>query len=62
MGKKVRARPAIRERSCNNCDECQYLGEGCFVCMAKMPPVIGKDDYMPIDDFLKCKGKDWQER
>lgn len=40
--------------SCEVCSECEYIGEGTFVCMKCMPPLVVMEDYTPTDDFGNC--------
>lgn len=45
----------IRNRDCEHCSSCEYVGEGTFVCMLSMPPVIVVEDFMPTEDFGNCE-------
>ena len=40
---------------CEHCSECEYVGEGTFICMSNMPPVIVIEDFIPTEDFGKCE-------
>lgn len=55
MSKKKEKHPAKKTRACDPavCDECQYIGEGDFVCM-KGDPVLVIDEWVPTDQYLRC--------
>jgi len=48
MGKKYR-------NNCEDCYDCEYLGEGDFACMKYNHPVIVKEDWGPTDYYSNCK-------
>ena len=41
--------------NCEYCDECQYIGEGDFVCTRYENPVIIKEDWNPTEYYNNCK-------
>lgn len=57
------AKPVQRKRykyqgainNCEQCDECQYIGEGDFACMKYNYPVLVKTDWTPTDYYNSCK-------
>ena len=57
------AKPVQRKRyknkgainNCEQCDECQYIGEGDFVCMKYQFPSLVKTDWLPTDFYNNCK-------
>lgn len=44
---------------CYKCGNCQYVGEGGYVCDVHMRIVI--DDWMPTEEFYCCGGEDYEE-
>lgn len=41
-------------KSCYDCDNCVYVGEGGFMCLHTNKIVM--DDFMPTDDYkINCK-------
>lgn len=44
-----------RNRDCEHCSECEYVGEGTFVCMLSIPPVIVIEGFTPTEDFGNCE-------
>ena len=51
MSKKNRKRPS----SCQNCDECQYIGEGNYACMKDVPKVMLTEFGVHTDDYMWCR-------
>ena len=49
--RKNRKRPL----SCQNCDECQYIGEGDYACMKDMPKVVLTEFGTPTEDYMWCR-------
>lgn len=41
--------------NCEQCDECEYICEGDFVCMKYGHPVLVKVDWSPTDYYNNCK-------
>lgn len=46
------------ERNCYNCNNCEYIGDGGYMCSMNNDIVI--EDWQPTDDFNSCKGKDFE--
>ena len=44
-----------KNRDCKRCSECVYVGEGDFVCMLNMPPIIVIENFVPTNDFGDCE-------
>lgn len=40
---------------CQDCSDCQYIGEGDYACMKEEPKVVLTGFGMPTDDFLWCR-------
>lgn len=55
MGKKDRF-----EKTCDNCSECIYIGEGDSVCLAEQEPKLVMEDHLPSDNYYWCCGKEWK--
>lgn len=51
MGKKNRK----RHFSCQNCDECQYIGEGDYACMKDVPKVVLTEFGTQTEDYMWCR-------
>ena len=47
-------------KSCFECDKCQYIGDGDHLCEVSMTLVT--DDWEVTDDFYHCGGKEFVER
>lgn len=43
------------ERNCYNCDHCQYICEGDYICDFNQDIVIA--DWEPTGNFNSCKGR-----
>lgn len=47
---------------CENCGNCEYVGEGDYVCMADSRcPVWVKEDWQSTSEYFFCGGKKWRE-
>ena len=46
------------DRNCYNCNNCEYIGEGGYMCSMNNDIVI--EDWQPTEDFNSCKGKDFE--
>jgi hypothetical protein len=57
MSKKKRKHPELN-KNCFNCNHCQYIGEGGYICDMSNDVVI--EDWQPAEDFNICKGKDFE--
>jgi hypothetical protein len=61
FGEKKPSRDS-RDKGCENCADCSYIGEGDFVCIndeSKVVLVISS--FVPTGDYMKCGGKGWSE-
>ncbi len=47
------------DRNCYNCNNCEYVGEGGYMCSMSNDIVI--EDWQPTEDFNSCKGKDFED-
>lgn len=47
------------QKNCFNCDHFLYVGEGDHIC--DIDNSLLTDDWVPTDDFYKCKGKRYAE-
>lgn len=48
-------------KTCHNCDDCVYIGEGDFIC-DKCNPFIVMEDFVPNEYYMACKNKQvWKE-
>ena len=45
-------------RNCYNCNHCQYIGEGDYICDMSNDIVIA--DWQPSEDYNSCKGKEFE--
>lgn len=41
--------------SCQNCDECQYIGEGDYACMKDVPKIVLTEFGIPTGDYMWCR-------
>ena len=48
-------------KTCVNCEFCEYVGEGDFVCMLDIPVWI-QEDWIPTSEYFFCEGKEWIRR
>lgn len=56
--KKKKKTPYFKSRKqCEKCGNCNYVGEGGFLCDVHMEIVI--DDFAPTFEYLCCGGKDF---
>ena len=56
--KHRRQRVSEKPRMCDPgmCDNCQYVGEGDFICdNAPEGPVLVVEDWEPNENYLRCK-------
>lgn len=51
MGKNNRKRHLSRQ----NCDECQYIGEGDYACMKDVPKIVFIEFGTPTEDYMWCR-------
>ena len=51
----------MKNKDCDSCGNCVYIGEGDFACIAKETAVIVKEDFAPNEYFLNCEGELWEE-
>lgn len=47
-------------KMCENCVNCQYIGEGDFICDLDSPPCLVMSDFCPTEDFMYCGGADYE--
>lgn len=52
MEKRYKYKRAIN--NCEQCDECQYIGEGDFACIQYDFPAIVKEDWTPTEYYNNC--------
>lgn len=47
-------------KSCYECEECIYIGEGDSICFKtqKSNPVVVLDDWSPTEHFGQCNNKE----
>lgn len=57
MSKHKRKHPELN-KNCYNCNNCEYIGEGGYMCSMNNYIVI--EDWRPTEDFNSCKGKDFE--
>ena len=57
MKKKKRKHPELN-KNCFNCNHCQYIGEGGYICDMNNDVVI--EDWLLTEDFNSCKRKDFE--
>lgn len=48
----------VKDRNCYNCNNCEYIGEGGYMCSMNNDVVI--EDWQPTEDFNSCEGKDFE--
>ena len=46
-----------QKKTCSNCSNAVYSGEGCFMCLELDEPVCVIDEWVPTNNHFKCKGK-----
>lgn len=49
--------PSKKNLQCEHCDECEYVGEGGYLCTAHNEIVI--EDWEPTDEYMHCDGADY---
>ncbi len=49
-----------RVKTCDNCANCLYIGEGDYACMAGAEPVIVKEEHIPNENYCHCGGGLWE--
>ena len=47
-------------KDCFNCENCTYIGEGAYACMAEEPIIIIEEHNIPTDDFMWCDGEEFE--
>lgn len=47
-------------RSCYTCNNCEYIGEGGYMCGVNHKILI--EDWCPTEDFNSCKGKRFEQK
>jgi len=54
-----------KEKCCDTCKRCLYIGEGDFVCDEELveggKPKLIKEDHAPTDHYFWCGGEFWQK-
>ena len=45
---------------CATCSNCQYIGEGDFICTVD-EPIIVMEDFCPNENHICCGLADWEE-
>ena len=45
-----------KEKSCLNCEECIYIGDGDYICSVDYEHIVIAD-YEPTEKFNYCKGR-----
>lgn len=49
------------EKTCSNCGNCQYIGDGDYACIAsETEPVIVMEEHTPNENYCYCNGKEWE--
>lgn len=59
--RKHKPRAIIRNensRNCYNCNNCEYIGEGGYMCSINNDIVI--EDWQPTEDYRSCGGKEFE--
>lgn len=57
-GKRSKAQP---EKTCSNCGNCQYIGDGDYACLAdESDAFIVMEEHIPNENYCHCHGKDWE--
>ena len=54
-GGSIMAKKEKYLNNCEECDECEYIGEGDFACMKYNHPVIVKEEWYPTEFYDNCK-------
>lgn len=57
MGKHKRKNPELN-KNCYNCNNCEYIGDGGYICSMSNDIVI--EDWQPTEDFNSCGGKEFE--
>lgn len=47
-------------KTCENCINCIYIGEGDFICDVDSPPKVILTDFTPTDEYWYCNGTDYE--
>ena len=50
-----------KNKTCDGCSNCVYIGEGCMVCMVGEEPKVVMDDWETAEDYMWCDGKYYDE-
>lgn len=45
--------------NCHNCCNCEYIGEGDYMCSMNNDIVIA--EWQPTEDYCSCEGKDFEK-
>lgn len=40
---------------CENCFDCEYIGDGDYTCMKDVPTVVLTEFNEPTDDYMWCR-------
>lgn len=59
MAKKKKRKTAECNRNCYLCANCEYIGEGDYLCSESMEIVMA--DWHPTESFYACDGKDFEK-
>ena len=44
-----------KPKECDKCIECQYIGDGDFICDKNEEPMIVKSKWLPTENYNNCK-------
>ena len=50
------AKEIKKVNNCDECVECQYIGDGDFACVKNEEPVLIKSKWLPTQYYNNCKG------
>jgi hypothetical protein len=59
MSKHKRKHPELN-KNCFNCNNCEYIGEGDYICSMNNDIVIG--EWQPTEDFNSCGGAVYHQK
>ena len=58
--KKEKTTSNKKIKVCDQCVNCQYIGEGDFICTLE-EPVLVMEDFCPTDEFMYCGEEGFEE-
>ena len=50
-----------KPKECDKCIECQYIGDGDFICDKNEEPMIVKSKWLPTENYNNCKEDEKKE-